>query len=120
MTPAIEEVLNRTPGQSLIDRVIEALQAGDLQTLMALYTDDAVLVRFGQKVEGKTALRQFFAEMLPGFKVFRLVRMEKLVEARNAILFEALVLGVNGVIRVYDVFVLRNGKITHHFVGKLD
>lgn len=120
MTRAMEEVLNQTPGQILIDSITEALQAGDLETLMAYYHEDAVLVRFGKKVEGKTALRQLFAEILPGFKVFRLVRMEKFVEARNAILFEAMVLGVNGVIRVYDVFVLRQGKISHHFVGKLD
>jgi len=114
-----QDVLARTAEQVLTDSMIEALQAGDLEALLAQYHGDAVLVRLGEKFEGKAALCQLFAGLFSSFRVFRLVETEKFVEARDTIFFEAMVLGASGAMRVYSTFVLREGKIAHHFVGRL-
>jgi len=47
----------------------------------------------------------------------KLVSTDKFTETEDSIYFEATVETKLGVVRVYDVFLLNDGKATHHFTG---
>jgi hypothetical protein len=50
----------------------------------------------------------------PGFEVLSL---DQFVETEDTIFFEATVRTAMGQVKVYDAFVLSDGKATHHFTG---
>jgi len=105
--------------QDIYDRQIECLKTGDLDGLMDQYTDDAQLIRFDMVVSGKEALRAFFAEYIAHIQPFELVSTDKYTDTENSMFFEATVSANGNPVRVYDVFILEEGKISRHFAGIL-
>ena len=47
----------------------------------------------------------------------RLLSVDQFAETEDTLFFEASVSTSLGKARVYDAFVLRDGKVTHHFTG---
>ncbi len=52
----------------------------------------------------------------PG-QAFTSGRTDKFIETEDTIFFEATITGDLSEAQVYDVFMLRDGKATHHFSG---
>ena len=104
-------------GRDLYDEQIRALEAGNLDALMAQYTEDAVLVRFDKTVSGKAAIREFMKGYMESLGSFKLISTDKFTETEDAIFFEATVESEHGQAQVYDVFMLSGNKITHQFAG---
>lgn len=104
-------------GKEVYDEQIRALESGDLDALMNQYAEDAVLVRFDKTISGKANIREFMKGYLETLGSFKLISTDKFTETDDAIFFEATVLSDNGQVQVYDVFMLRDGKITHQFAG---
>ena len=106
-----------TPGKAFYQRQIAALEARDLGTLLTQYHADATIVGFDFTVKGHVAIRKHFAGYLERLGTLKLKSTEKFTETEDAIFFEATVTSQLGEARVYDVFLLREGKATHHFTG---
>jgi hypothetical protein len=109
-----------TPGRTFYDRQVAYLEAKDVDGLVASqYHADAVIVGFDFTRQGSEALRDHFVRYLDHLGSITLVSTDKFTEISDAIFFEATVRVAHGEARVYDVFMLRAGKATHHFTGLL-
>ena len=106
-----------TPGREFYDTQIAALEAGDLDALMAQYHEDAMLIGFDLLLRGRDALRQHMEGYLARLGSFKLKSTDKFTETGDSIFFEATVVTDLGEARVYDVFMLKAGKATHQFTG---
>jgi len=83
----------------------------------AHYHDDAVLVSFGKTVRGKEALKRHFRAYIQNLSPLVVKSTDKFTSTEDTIFLEATVESARGQARVYDAFVLRDGKISHHFSG---
>lgn len=106
-----------TPGKAFYLRQIAALEAHDLDMILAQYHVDATMVGFDFTVQGHEAIRQHFENYLQQLGTLKLKSTDKFTETADAIFFEATISIQSGEARVYDVFMLREGKATHHFSG---
>ncbi len=111
--------MTKTFGRSFYDEQIALMTLGDTDVLVDRhYHVDASLVRFDGVIRGHDALKPYFRRYLEALGSLRVVSTDQFVETEDSIFFEATVeTTAFGVVRVYDVFVLREGKATHHFAG---
>ncbi len=107
-------------GRQFYVRHLAYLQAGDVEGLIDdHYRADAVLVRSDVTVRGRDELIAYFRGYLERLGHLGVLSTDAFVETGDAIFFEATVASALGRARVYDAFVLREGKISHHFAGVL-
>lgn len=105
-------------GWQFYERQLAYLQAGDVDELIDQhYHDDALLVSFEVTVRGRDALREYFRRYLQQLGQLEVLSTDKFTETGDAIFLEATMRTALGVARVYDAFVLREGKIAYHFAG---
>ena len=108
-----------TAGRQFYDEQIAALEAHDIDRLMAQYHDDAVLIGFDFTIRGIQALREHFVAYLARLGSVKLVSTDRFTETEDSIFFEATILTSLAEAKVYDIFMLRDGKTTHQFTGVL-
>jgi aerobic carbon-monoxide dehydrogenase small subunit len=107
-----------TPAKKFYRQQVEYLIAGDADALVeANYNDSAVLTSPEFTMHGKDELKKHFRNYLKWVKIQEVLSTDKFVETDNTVLFEATVRSNHGVVKVYDTFVLRDGKIDYHFTG---
>ncbi len=106
-----------TPGRAFYERQIAALEAGDINAIPAQYHPDASMVGFDFVVMGHVAIKEYFEGYLERLGTLKLKSTDKFTETADAIFFEATITSNLGEAKVYDVFMLRDGKATHHFSG---
>jgi uncharacterized membrane protein len=104
-------------GKAFYQRQIAALEACNTDILLTQYHPDATIISFDFVVKGHEAIRKHFEEYLSHLGALKLKNTEKFAETDDAIFFEATVISNLGEARVYNVFLLQNGKATHHFTG---
>jgi hypothetical protein len=109
--------MDPTPGRAFYQRQIAALEAGDLDAIMTQYYPDACMIGFDFIVRGHAAIRKHFEGYLERLGRLKLKSTDKFTETEDAIFFEATITSDLGEAQVYDVFMLRDGKATHHFSG---
>jgi hypothetical protein len=112
-----ERRMELTSGKAFYDRQIAALEARDMDALMAQYHSDATVIGFDFTVKGNEAIRKHMQGYLANLGALKLKSTDKYTETDDSIFFEATIATDLGVARVYDVFMLRAGKATHHFTG---
>ena len=108
-----------TAGQEFYRAQIGYLYAKDVEGLVEHhYHSDAVLVTFDVTARGHEALKAHFRGHLELLGDFRVQSTDRFAETEDTIFFEATVKSSHlGIVRVYDAFVLKNGKISYHFAG---
>lgn len=107
-----------TKGREFYDRQVAYLENNDVEGLIPnQYHPDAVIISFDFIKRGHEALRQHFKEYLAHLGGLKLKSTDKFTETDDSIYFEATVTVGAGEAKVYDVFILRDGKATHHFTG---
>ena len=100
------------------DAQIGYLVSGDVEGLIDnQYTDDATLVSFDNQIKGNAALKEYFKGYLQMLGSLEVVSTDKFVETDDTLFFEATVNSNFGQAKVFDAWVLRDGKISHHFTG---
>jgi hypothetical protein len=110
--------LNSSPGRKFYEEQLGYLTAKDVDGLIANhYNDDAVLISFDVTVKGRGALREYFRTYLERLSTLTVRSTDKFAETEDCTLLEATVTSNLGTVRVYDAFVLREGKISYHFAG---
>jgi len=107
-----------TPGRTFYEDQIAMLRPGQTDELIDKhYDDDATLVSFQSIVRGREDLKRYFQSYVARLGGLEVISLDQFVETEDSILFEATVRTALGVVKVYDAFVLRDGKATHHFTG---
>jgi ketosteroid isomerase-like protein len=111
--PSAERSLS--PGASFHREYLAALQAGDLEGLLRLYHPDATLLSMDAAVTGASGIAKFFEQYFRGAGSFTVVPTGKYIEGGDSILCETRVETAGVIAQVHEVFVLRDGRATHHF-----
>ena len=112
---------NSTPGKFFFDKQVAFLESRDVKGLVSTqYAQDAELVGFNFIVKGQEALLEHFERYLENLGEMQHISTEKFVETEDTVFFEATIRVSAGVARVYNAFVLNDGKATHHFTGRLE
>ena len=108
-----------TPGWKFYMNHLQYFFNKDIDGLVANdYTPDAELLAGEFAVKGTDALREVFTGYLQMVGDFTLRNTSKFMETDDAIILEATMDTANtGERKVYDCFVMRDGKISHHFTG---
>jgi SnoaL-like domain len=97
--------------QSFKDKDVDGLLASD-------YTDDARLMSYDFDLQGHDQLKYAFTQYLEMIGDFTLDSTEQFHKTDTAVILEAtLTTEKAGIRKVWDVFMLRDGKISHHFTG---
>jgi len=108
-----------TPGWQFYQRHLSYFYNKDVDGLVAGdYNEDAVLITFDFNVKGHAAIKQVFHGYLDMIGDLKVKSTDKFTETEDTIFLEAtLETSKSGERRVYDAFVLKNGKISYHFTG---
>lgn len=109
--------MNDSPGRIFYDEQVRCLEQRDIAGLMAQYAPDAVVIGFDFTVRGHEAIRDHFVVYLERLGNIKLVSTDRFTETEDSIFFEATLDTDLGRARVYDVFMLRDGKTTRQFTG---
>jgi hypothetical protein len=105
-------------GRRFYDEQIALLQQNNADELIERhYHSDAVLGTFQGIVRGQEALRQHFRGYMAKLGKLTVRSLDQFAETEDSLFFEAAVETALGVARVYDAFVLKQGRATHHFTG---
>ncbi len=104
--------------KAFYERQLEFLAAKDIEGLIAnQYNDDAYLLSFTNHIQGAPALVEYFKGYIANLGYIKLISTDQYTETDDAMFFEATMEVAGGIAQVYDVFVLRDGKIARHFTG---
>jgi aerobic carbon-monoxide dehydrogenase small subunit len=107
-----------TPAKEIYQRQVDFMLKGDAEGLVdSNYHDDAMVVSHEFVVKGKDALKEHFRQYLKWVHIQEVKSTDHFTEADNTIFFEATVRSNFGIVRVFDVWVLNDGKIRYHFTG---
>jgi FHA domain len=109
-----------SPGRAIHRRYTACLQSGDLDGLRRLYYPNATLLTGDAVVSGSREIGEFFEQYFGGVGCFGAAPTGKYVEGKDSILCETRVETADEVVRLADAFVMRYGKITHHFSSTLE
>ena len=108
--------------RSIYDRQVELLTLNDTDRMIdEQYTPDAALLNIDAPtaIVGAEALKEFFKGYIAKLGHLKLVSTDKYTESDDSIMFEATIETAGGVARVYDTFVIRDGRIWRHYSGLL-
>jgi hypothetical protein len=110
--------MSETGKRQLYEAQLRYLQAGDVDGLIDnQYTDDALLVSFDNRIRGNAALKDYFRGYLQVLGTIEVLSTDRFVETDDTVFFEATMKTNLGQARVFDAWVLRDGKISYHFTG---
>ncbi len=107
-----------SPKREFYEEQIRILQAADIDRLIdEHYTDDAQLISFNVVVKGNGPLKEYFRGYVKMLGTIDVLSTDHFVETDDSVFFEATVKSNLGTVGVYDSWVMRDGKISHHFTG---
>ncbi len=110
-----------SPGRSFHLKYVACLQTRDLPGLLDLYDPDATLLSgdsgVAAAVAGAQGIAKFFGQYFGGLGSLSARPTGKYVEGQDSVLCETSVETADSIARVLDVFVLKDGKATHHFTS---
>jgi hypothetical protein len=110
-----------TPGRRFYNEQVAYLESNDVEGLVSgHYHADAAMIGFDFVAKGHEALRQKFRDYLRSIGRLRLRSTDRFIETGDTIFFESTITTDQGDIRIYDAFVLADGKISVHFTGVKD
>ena len=105
-------------GKAFFERRVAALSAGDVDSLVADYADDAEVVRFLGVAHGPDEIRAYLVGFLAAHRRFDLISLDQFQETDESVMWEATVDTAAGAVQVYEVFVFNDdGKIWREFPG---
>lgn len=104
--------------QKVIERYYELLGAGDIDQVLAMYTDDAEIVRYDGVYRTREELRTYFEEHLARFPGLRLRQVDQVRSADDVLMWDALVDTDHGIAQVTHVAIVdQDGRIRRHMPG---
>jgi hypothetical protein len=104
-----------TTPRELFDRQRRLIEAGDVDALVGLYHEDAVLVRFDRTVRGKAALREHFTAYVAGRPRFG--ELLNVAETEDLVSFQVVVERAGEEIKAYGAIFVRGERIARQVNG---
>jgi hypothetical protein len=101
--------------RELFDRQRRLVEAGDLEALVGLYHEDAVLLRFDRRVRGKAALREHFSAYLAGRPRFGEVL--NVADTDDLVSYQVTVERGGEEVKAYGVIFVRGERIARQVDG---
>lgn len=102
----------------VIERYYELLAERDLDSLLALYTDDAEIIRYDGVASTPDELRNYFEQHLERHPGLRLRQIVQVREADDVLMWDALVDTEHGIAQVVHVVVVDDdGRFRRHIPG---
>jgi len=107
-----------TPGWVFFNKQLEYLDARAVDALIDdHYTEDALLISGELVIRGRDALKAHFRTYLQRLGTLKIDSIDAFKETSDSIYFEATVTTDLGRARMFDGWVLREGRIAYHFTG---
>jgi hypothetical protein len=103
-----------TTPRDVFERQLRLIAAGDLEGLLGLYHEDAILLRSDHVVRGRAALREAFAAILAGTPS---IEPLEVVSADDVLSYQAVVRRGDDEVRQYGVIVTRGERIARQVSG---
>lgn len=104
--------------ETVIARYYELLSQGDLDGVLAMYTDDAEIVRYDGVATTRDELRQYFEGHRARHPGIRLRQIVQVREADDVLMWDALVDTDHGIAQVVHVVILdEDGRFRRHIPG---
>jgi ketosteroid isomerase-like protein len=104
--------------ETVIQRYYELLSTGDVDRVLAMYTDDAEIVRYDGVAATRDELRAYFEQHLERHPGLRLRQIDQIREADDVLMWDALVDTDHGIAQVcHVVFVDDDGRFRRHVPG---
>jgi hypothetical protein len=114
----VNENLEKGKYRDFYYRQVDFLSRKDIEGLIHnQYTADAELLNFDYHITGTAALIEYFKGYIASLGYIKLLSTDKYAETDDSIFFESTVEVAGGIAQVFDVFVMRDGKIWRHFAG---
>jgi hypothetical protein len=104
-----------TTPRELFDRQRRLMEAGDVEALVGLYHEDAVLLRFDRTVRGKPALRDHFTTYLAARP--RVREVLQLADSDDLVSYQVVVEQGGEEVRAYGALMLRGERIARQVEG---
>ena len=104
-----------TTPRELFDRHRRLVEAGDVEALLGLYHEDAVLLRFDRTVRGRAALRDHFSAYLAGRP--RVGEVLQLADAEDLVSYQVVVAQGGEEVKAYGALMLRGERIARQVEG---
>ncbi len=97
---------------------MQLMEAGDVESLVSQYADDAEVVRFLGVARGPAEIRAYLVGLLTAHRSYRLVSLDQMQDSAPSLIWEATVETAAGSVQVYDVLVFNeDGQIWREFPG---
>jgi ketosteroid isomerase-like protein len=107
-----------TAGRKFYEEQLNYLFAKDVDGLIDNhYNEDATLISVDFVVKGRDALKKHFRNYLAMLGDLQVTSTDKFQETENTAILEASVVSKLGPAKVYDAWIIENGKISYHFTG---
>ena len=104
-----------TDARATVDQLYTAFGAADLDAIVALYADDAVLVRHDGRAHGPAEIRGFWERYLGNHKPYELDHIVAFRHEDDVVLWDAMVTTDAGKLLTYHVAILTaDGRFTRH------
>lgn len=105
-------------GNEFFQRRVAALSAGDVDSLVEDYADDAEVVRFVGVARGPNEIRAYLVGFLAAHRRFDLISIDQFRETDDTVMWEATVETAAGPLQVSEALVFSDeGKIWREFPG---
>lgn len=107
-----------TPATQLIERYYELLANGDLDGLLAMYADDAEIVRYDGVATTPEELREYHEQHRRRHPGLRLFQIDRVLVADDIVMWDAMLDTEAGYLQVAHVVVLdESGRFRRHMPG---
>jgi ketosteroid isomerase-like protein len=104
--------------QRVIERYYELLAAGDIDNLLAMYTDDAEIIRYDGVASTPAEMREYFRQHLERHPGLRLHQIDRIREADDILMWDAMLDTDHGLAQVVHVVVIDDdGRFHRHIPG---
>lgn len=104
--------------QKVIERYYELLSNGDIDNVLAMYTPDAEIVRYDGVAATPDELRHYFEQHVQRNPGLHLRQIDRVLEADDVLLWDALVDTDNGIVQVVHVVIVdEDGRFRRHIPG---
>ncbi len=107
-----------TTSHDLIERYYDALASGAIDDVLALYADDAEIVRYDGVAATPDEMRGYFEQHLARHPGLTLRQIDRVREADDVLIWDALLDTEVGILQVFHVVLLDDaGKVLRHVPG---
>jgi len=103
-------------GREVVDRLGNAMEVGDLDALIAMYSSRAIIVSYSRVSEGHAEIRDLCRVTLATHGHYEVMSVDQFREVRDLVMWDATVQTEAGLLQTTHVILLDAAGLIHHHV----